>query len=307
MCATFDVGLVHLHQVSASRAGIVTALTDFPIPFIYTVHDLFIACPTITFHAPDGMYCGAQVDAATCTRCLTAQPAFDRVDIVSWREQHHALMRAAAFRIAPSQWTADTLVPYSSATSTIDAAHDAGLEAYLTTWEGGGHVPYAAHRTEILDKTTNFLYWSLEQRSLTNPAAAPARKTHLWPLLTAWDNGAGREQVQVLSPFEVLFQQNTKIRNLWTPLFALYQYDRQPNATVRHAFLWNAITFRSSPDSKEFHLGPLFDVKRDPERKRWSIGCGLFGFQRAAGGSWRPFLFDFRPKAANKAGSAASP
>jgi acetyl esterase/lipase len=57
--------------------------------------------------------------------------------------------------------TADSLVPYSSATATIDAAHDAGLEAYLTTWEGGGHVPYAAHRTEILDKTTNFLYWSM--------------------------------------------------------------------------------------------------------------------------------------------------
>lgn len=112
MCATFDVGLVHLHQVSAARAGIVTALADFPVPFIYTVHDLFIACPTITFHGPDGMYCGAQVDPADCTRCLTAQPAFDRVDIASWREQHHALMRAAAARIAPSQWTADTLVRY---------------------------------------------------------------------------------------------------------------------------------------------------------------------------------------------------
>lgn len=112
LCATFDIGLVHLHQVSACRAGLVTALTDLPVPFVYTVHDLFIACPTITFHAPDGMYCGAQVDAADCTRCLAAQPAFDRVDIASWREQHHRLMRAAACRIAPSQWTADTLQRY---------------------------------------------------------------------------------------------------------------------------------------------------------------------------------------------------
>jgi len=152
-----------------------------------------------------------------------------------------------------------------------------------------------------------FLYSSLEQRSLKNPAAAPARKTHLWPLLTAWDNDAGREQVQVLSPFEALFQQNNKIRQLWTPLFALYQYDRQPDTTVRHAFLWNAITWRRSPASREFHLGPLFDLKQDAERKRWSIGCGLFGFQRAAGGNWHPFLFDFRLKAANKASSAASP
>ncbi len=112
MCATFDIGLVHLHQVSACRAGITTALTDFPVPFIYTVHDLFIACPTITFQGSDGLYCGAEVDPAVCTRCLTAQPAFDRVDIASWREQHHALLQAAAHRIAPSQWTADTLVRY---------------------------------------------------------------------------------------------------------------------------------------------------------------------------------------------------
>lgn len=152
-----------------------------------------------------------------------------------------------------------------------------------------------------------FVYWSMEQHSLTNPAAAPARKTHLWPLFTAWDNGAGRKQVQALSPFEVFFPNNPKVRQLWTPLFALYQYDLQPDTTVRHTFLWNAVTYRRSPESKEFHLGPLFAVKEDAERKRWSIGAGLFGFQRATGGGWRPFLFDFRMKAANKASSAPSP
>jgi hypothetical protein len=152
-----------------------------------------------------------------------------------------------------------------------------------------------------------FLYWSLEQHSLTNPSAAPAYKRHLWPLLTAWDNGAGREQVQVLSPFEPLFQHNAKIRQLWTPLFALYQYDRQPDGSERHAYLWNAITWRRSPDSREFHLGPLFDLRGGTEGKRWSVGCGLFGGQRTATGRWRPFLFDFRMKAANKAASAKSP
>jgi carboxylesterase type B len=63
--------------------------------------------------------------------------------------------------------TNDTLVGYNSAVDTIEAAHAAGLEAYLTTWEGEGHVPYAAHRAEIIDKSTNFLYWTLD---LTNAA-----------------------------------------------------------------------------------------------------------------------------------------
>ena len=58
--------------------------------------------------------------------------------------------------------TADPLVPYSAATNTVAAAEAAGLPVFLTTWEGGGHVPYATHRTEILDQTTNFLFWTLD-------------------------------------------------------------------------------------------------------------------------------------------------
>jgi acetyl esterase/lipase len=58
--------------------------------------------------------------------------------------------------------TADFTVPYQWAVNTVDSAKAAGLEAYLTTWEGAGHVPYLQHRTEILDQTTNFLYHKLQ-------------------------------------------------------------------------------------------------------------------------------------------------
>jgi hypothetical protein len=44
---------------------------------------------------------------------------------------------------------------------TGDAMTD-GLQAYLTTFEGAGHVPYTRNRTTILDQTTNFLYWTLD-------------------------------------------------------------------------------------------------------------------------------------------------
>ena len=83
LCATFGIGLVHLHNISACRDGLLTALAALDLPFGYTVHDLNVACPTITFLAADGMYCGAQTDPATCTRCLAAQPAFAGVDIVA--------------------------------------------------------------------------------------------------------------------------------------------------------------------------------------------------------------------------------
>jgi len=58
--------------------------------------------------------------------------------------------------------TSDTIVPYAWAVSTYNAARAAGLTSYLTSFQGDGHVPYVQHRTEILDQTSNFLYWELD-------------------------------------------------------------------------------------------------------------------------------------------------
>jgi predicted esterase len=58
--------------------------------------------------------------------------------------------------------TADTVVPYQWAVTTVEQALAAGLDSFLTAWSGAGHVPYTQHRTEILDQTTNFLYWEMD-------------------------------------------------------------------------------------------------------------------------------------------------
>src|ERR1700678_1914814 len=55
------------------------------------------------------------------------------------------------------------------------------------------------HRTtwvesDIAESKTQFFYFfyfSLDERSVSRPLAAPAYKRHIWPLLSAWDNGAG--------------------------------------------------------------------------------------------------------------------
>lgn len=57
--------------------------------------------------------------------------------------------------------TADTTVPYAWAETTVADATAAGLHIEMTAWEGDRHVPYSAHRTEIIDQTTNFLYHSM--------------------------------------------------------------------------------------------------------------------------------------------------
>jgi acetyl esterase/lipase len=58
--------------------------------------------------------------------------------------------------------TADPLVPYQWAVNTVSSAKAAGLQAFLETWDGAGHVPYVQNRTQILTQTRNFLWWELD-------------------------------------------------------------------------------------------------------------------------------------------------
>lgn len=123
LCASFAVGLVHLHNISGSHEGLQQALPEAGVPYGYTAHDLSFACPTITFLTPEGLYCGGRTDAQTCARCLAAQPAFAQVDIVDWRERHARLLDAAAFVIAPSQWAAGMVSRYFPACKPTIIAH----------------------------------------------------------------------------------------------------------------------------------------------------------------------------------------
>jgi hypothetical protein len=179
------------------------------------------------------------------------------------------------------------------------------IKGYDKTWVAWPFYRHAEWQDELIAQEKNqflfFLYWSQIQRSLTNPSAAPARKTHIWPLVSSWDNGAGRRQVQVLSPFEVFFPANDVIRQLYTPLFALYRYDRQDAATARHSLLWNAVTWRRSATDRAFRLGPLLNVRSGAEGKRVAFGLGLLGWERRPGDHRsRFFLFDFARKPANQ-------
>jgi hypothetical protein len=125
-----------------------------------------------------------------------------------------------------------------------------------------------------------FLYWSLDQRSVSRPAAQTATKRHIWPFVSIWDNGAGSRQIQALSPFEVFFPENTDVREAWTPLFALYRYDHRPTGESRVSVLWDAVTWRrdGTGNLAEFHLGPLLAIHRGPE----GPGGRILGFDFGA-------------------------
>jgi hypothetical protein len=148
-------------------------------------------------------------------------------------------------------------------------------------------------------KTTLFfsIYWSLTEHSIRHPQLPPARRTSLWPVFTVWDNGAGRRQVQVFSPFESFFPTNETMRLVYSPLAAIYRYDRRAPGTVRQDFLFNFITYQRAPGSSEFHFGPFFKVQKDTGTTRVSFLSGLIGLRHNEGGQgWRPFALDFSAK-----------
>jgi O-antigen biosynthesis protein len=125
LCATYGVGLVHLHNISGSRERFLDAMPKLGIPYGCTVHDLNFACPTITLHRADGFFCGAVTDVDTCRACLSGQPGLDTIDIARWRQRHASLVAGAAFVIAPTRWAADTFRRYFPTADVTVIAHGA--------------------------------------------------------------------------------------------------------------------------------------------------------------------------------------
>ncbi len=168
-------------------------------------------------------------------------------------------------------------------------------------WQEGG----LAQRQ---DRLLYIFYWSLEQHDPRHPAAAPAYKRHLWPLFSAWDNGAGHRQVQLLSPFEVLFPHNDVIRQLYSPLFTLYRWEQARPGTERGSILFGLVTWKNTPAADEFHLGPLFGREHTADRARIALALGLLSWRRETrAGGWHFLLFDFGSPAAQAAAPSSSP
>ena len=175
-----------------------------------------------------------------------------------------------------------------------------GVDKHWYAWPLVRHARWddegiARERSQFL----YFVYWNERQRAAGRANSPTAALTHLWPLYSNWDNGAGRRQWQFFSPFDVFFPSNEKVRQAWSPIFAIARYDRRAPGDARTSLLWNFVSWEkhTAEERSEFHVGPIFSMAREAEAKRVAIGNGLFGFRRPAGGGWRMFWWDFPRKA----------
>jgi GT2 family glycosyltransferase/glycosyltransferase involved in cell wall biosynthesis len=143
--ATFGIGLVHVHHLSGSRDGALAALASLGVPYGITIHDLWLACPTVTLTGADDRYCGGVTDAVACGQCLAAVPSLRDIDIAAWRAAHAELLAGAGFLIAPSRWAADMLARYFPQTSgRIDVIAHATVDSPLSSANGARGAPLRA-------------------------------------------------------------------------------------------------------------------------------------------------------------------
>jgi hypothetical protein len=168
-------------------------------------------------------------------------------------------------------------------------------------WTDGG---LTQTKTQVL----YFFFWSLGERSVRNPALPRAEKTHFWPLTSYWSDGAHHRQLELLSPFEVFFQDNEPVRRAYSPLFSIYRYEQFAPDNTRTSLLWNAVSLRRAPAHDEFHLGPVLSVTKTSGSWHISLLSGLIGLKRDAGkGHWIPFAFDFFSKSGKMTTTSAPP
>jgi hypothetical protein len=173
------------------------------------------------------------------------------------------------------------------------------IKGYDKQWFAWPLLRYAQWTDEGVARTRQqflyFLYWHEQQRAAGRTDGPAATLTHVWPLFSHWDNGAGRRQWQLFSPLEVFFPGQSRVRQVWSPILSLARHDERAPDSTRTSLLWNAVTWenRAEEERQEFHLGPLLGITRSGAEKRVAVGNGVFGFHRPAAGGWRMFWFEF--------------
>jgi GT2 family glycosyltransferase/glycosyltransferase involved in cell wall biosynthesis len=112
LCSWLRIRLVHVHSLIGSGDDLLQILEEAAIPYCYSVHDMYLACPTVYLIGDQGEYCGATTDHAVCRRCLSNLSGLQNVDVVRWRSRYRIFLDRARRIFAPSQWARDTLEKY---------------------------------------------------------------------------------------------------------------------------------------------------------------------------------------------------
>jgi glycosyltransferase involved in cell wall biosynthesis len=123
------------------------AFARITIPYGFSVHDFFLACPSTNLLDGSGNYCGAITNIMECQKCLDEQISFADISIKQWRLEHEEFLFNSAFISAPSLWARNTFNKYFPEISVevIPNIHHLGFSKSL----GGGIRCFLLPRDEV--------------------------------------------------------------------------------------------------------------------------------------------------------------
>ena len=127
--------------------------------------------------------------------------------------------------------------------------------------------PLSRQRARVLF----FLYSDLREKNLETGKVRWRRD--LWPLFQAVKGFDGSKRLQVLAVLEPFFPNNQSIRRNYSPLWALWRSETDPEAGMtRQSLLWNLFHRKSGPKEETISvLFGLFQYHSDPEADRWRL------------------------------------
>ena len=112
LCSWLGIELAHVHSLVGSGDDLLRILEEAALPYCYSVHDMYLACPTVYLINNRSEYCDATTDHALCRRCLANLNGLQYVDIARWRGRYRVFLDGARRIFAPSLWARDTLAKY---------------------------------------------------------------------------------------------------------------------------------------------------------------------------------------------------
>jgi len=82
-----------------------------------------------------------------------------------------------------------------------------------------------------------------------------------------------------LSPFEVFFPNNKMIREIYTPLFSLYRYEKD-GSKIRQSFLFKLFCEEQDPVGQHLKCSIFLEYKNRPQEKYFSLLKGLLEYKK---------------------------
>ena len=92
MCAWLRIDVAHVHSAVGSGDDLLALLRNAGVPYCYSAHDMYLACPTVYLIDSTGRYCNATTDPPSVAR---VHRPFRRPldhDIERWRARYRTFL-----------------------------------------------------------------------------------------------------------------------------------------------------------------------------------------------------------------------